>query len=75
MKVGGRIDEDLDRLRRIAGVLDTITAPYHSTLDGNEQYDSVDGIAELWDRVLASPKLRRLAASVRRASSYLPATN
>jgi len=64
LKVGGRIDEDLDRLRRIAAVLDTINAPYHSTLDGNEQYDDVEGITELWDRVLESPRLKRLAASV-----------
>ena len=33
------------------------------TLDGNEQYDDVDAITELWRAVEADPALQRLAAS------------
>lgn len=63
LKVGGKLDEDLDRLTRIAAVLDRADAPYQATLDGNEQYDDVDGIAALWRRVNETPALKRLAAS------------
>jgi hypothetical protein len=63
LKVGGQVESDLDRLSRIAAVLDAQPAPYQATLDGNEQYHDVDGIAALWERVLAAPKLARLAAS------------
>jgi hypothetical protein len=63
LKVGGHVESDLDRLSRIASVIDAASAPYEVTLDGNEQYHDVDGIAALWQRVLATPKLARLAAS------------
>jgi hypothetical protein len=63
LKVGGDVEADLDRLTRIASVIDASAAPYQVTLDGNEQYQDVDGIATLWRRVLAAPKLARLAAS------------
>ena len=36
---------------RIAAVLDRDVGDYRATLDGNEQYDSVEGIAELWRRM------------------------
>ena len=63
LKVGGNVDADLDRLGRIAAVIDTIPGAYQVTLDGNEQYQDVEGIAELWCRILATPSLSRLAAS------------
>jgi hypothetical protein len=63
LKVGGDVDADVERLVRIAAVLDRLPA-YHSTLDGNEQYDSVDGVLALWRRIEAEPRLARLAASV-----------
>ncbi|MGH7006010.1 MAG: enolase C-terminal domain-like protein, partial [Alphaproteobacteria bacterium] len=64
LKVGGDIAADLDRLTRIAAVLDRDAGGYKATLDGNEQYESVDGIAELWRRMSEAKHLRRLAASV-----------
>ncbi len=64
LKIGGNLDEDLARLTSIAGVLDTIPSPYFVTLDGNEQYDDVQSVSALWDRVIDTPKLKRLAASV-----------
>lgn len=64
LKVGGDIAADLARLGAIASVLDRIRDPYQATLDGNEQYADVEGIAELWQRMRAEPGLRRLADSV-----------
>jgi hypothetical protein len=60
LKVGGDAAADLDRLQRIAAVLDRDAGDYLATLDGNEQYDSVEGIAELWHRMLQTPALARL---------------
>ena len=64
IKVGGDIAADLDRLSRIAAVLDAGAGPYLSTLDGNEQYDDVEGITALWRRIEETPRLRALAGSV-----------
>jgi hypothetical protein len=61
LKVGGDIKADLDRLGRIAAVLDAGAGDYRATLDGNEQYDSVEGIVELWRKVAETPGLKRLA--------------
>ncbi|MGE0310971.1 MAG: enolase C-terminal domain-like protein [Lautropia sp.] len=64
LKVGGRVDEDIERLASIAAVLDTIDGPYHATLDGNEQYDDVDGVLALWDRMQRDRRLARLVESI-----------
>lgn len=65
LKVGGNAEEDLKRLRAIAAVLDRQTAaPYRASLDGNEQYDDVTGIAALWQAMRAEPSLRRLCDSI-----------
>ena len=63
LKVGGDLRADLDRLVRIASVLDTIAGPLHITLDGNEQYDDVESVVALWSRVEAEPALQKLCAS------------
>ena len=63
LKVGGVADADLQRLSEIAAVLDGIAAPYRATLDGNEQYDDLDALLDLW-RMRASPRLQRLVASI-----------
>ena len=64
LKVGGDAQADLDRLTRIASVLDRIEAPYFATLDGNEQYPDADAIAAFYARVKETPALARLAASI-----------
>jgi hypothetical protein len=64
LKVAGHIDADVARLVRIAAVLDRIDGGYCSTLDGNEQYDSIDGVLQLWQRMRAEPALQRLCDSV-----------
>ncbi|MBI2753846.1 MAG: mandelate racemase [Betaproteobacteria bacterium] len=64
LKVGGNAEADVERLAAIASVLDRIPDPYYASLDGNEQYESVDGVIELWRRIEADARLARLAASV-----------
>lgn len=64
LKVGGNVDADIDRLMRIAAVLDRAPEPYHATLDGNEQYGDPDGVLALWRRMRSTPKLERLCASI-----------
>ena len=63
LKVGGDLRADLARLTAIASVLDRGHAPYHATLDGNEQYGSLDGVTELWAAMERAPALRRLVDS------------
>lgn len=64
LKVGGNATADLARLQGIAAVLDQSTDPYYASLDGNEQYDDVEGIAALWQAMRADSRLRRLCASI-----------
>src|SRR5262245_50127663 len=64
LKVGGEVDADLQRLVDIAAVLDRIAEPYHVSLDGNEQYDDLAALLDLWQRMQASPRLKRLVASI-----------
>jgi hypothetical protein len=64
LKVGGNVADDLDRLQRIASVLDRHAGDYLATLDGNEQYDSVEGIAEMWRRMAETPALTRLVKAI-----------
>ncbi|MDO9414307.1 MAG: mandelate racemase [Pseudolabrys sp.] len=63
LKVGGQADADIERLAQIASVLDA-GAPYKATLDGNEQYENVDAVLELWRRIGEDKRLARLKASL-----------
>src|SRR4030095_9119839 len=65
VKVGGTLDADLDRLTAIAATLDRlIPGPYVATLDGNEQYKSMDDFARLVDAMLAAPAPAPLGGSI-----------
>jgi len=64
LKVAGDPAGDAARLTAIAAVLDRIREPYHVTLDGNEQYESVGAVLDLWTRMERTPALRRLAGAV-----------
>jgi len=68
LKVGGHARADVERLSAIASVLDShftrLGEPYHASLDGNEQYENVDGVLELWRQMNASPRLKRLVSSI-----------
>ena len=63
LKVSGDLRADLDRLTRIASVLDGIAGPLHVTLDGNEQYDDVESVVALWEAMEAEPALHKLCAA------------
>ncbi len=64
LKVGGNIAADLERLASIASILERIKLPYYASLDGNEQYEDVEGVAELWAKMKAAPRLARLVESI-----------
>jgi len=63
LKVGGDLASDIDRLTRIAAVLDAGPA-YQASLDGNEQYADGESALALWQAMMAEPRLSRLCASI-----------
>jgi hypothetical protein len=63
LKLSGRLDADVDRLTRIAAVLDRLPE-YRATLDGNEQYKDAEGIVALWEALEARPALERLRSAI-----------
>jgi len=64
LKVGGNLDADLARLIEIAAVLDRMAEPYFVTLDGNEQYNDIAALLELWRRMQDAPQLQQLIAGI-----------
>jgi len=64
LKVAGDARADLERLAAVASVLDRIAEPYYVSLDGNEQYADLAGVAELWRRMKSDARLARLATSI-----------
>ncbi len=64
LKVSGQLQADVDRLSAIAAVLDRSPAPYFASLDGNEQYDSAEGVAALMAAIRSTPALARLYAAI-----------
>ena len=64
IKVGGDLAADLDRLAEIASVLDGIDGDYWLSLDGNEQYQDVDGVMALLDGISASAGLARFERAI-----------
>jgi hypothetical protein len=64
LKVGGKLQADIERLTAIASVLDRLPQPYFASLDGNEQYADAAGVAELLARMRETPALRRLNESI-----------
>jgi L-alanine-DL-glutamate epimerase-like enolase superfamily enzyme len=64
LKVGGRIHDDVARLTQIASVLDRSSDNYFVSLDGNEQYESAAGVAELLARMRQTSALARLLHSI-----------
>ena len=64
LKVGGNLAVDEQRLIDIAAVLDRIAEPYYVSIDGNEQYDDIGALLELWRRMQAAPQLKRLVAGI-----------
>jgi len=64
LKVSGQVQADLARLEAIAAVLDRAGEPYFASLDGNEQYEDAQGVAQLVDGIRGRPALARLWESI-----------
>ncbi|WP_137176808.1 mandelate racemase [Roseomonas sp. AR75] len=64
LKVGGNVAADVERLSRIAAVLDRLHGGYHASLDGNEQYEDAEGALALWRAMEAEPRLAKLRNSI-----------
>ncbi|QCK84898.1 mandelate racemase [Phreatobacter aquaticus] len=60
LKVAGDVPSDIARLEKIAAVLDRIPGGYRATLDGNEQYETAEAFAPLWQAIQARPSLAKL---------------
>ena len=63
IKLAGDVDANMDRLKRIAAVLDR-TPGYQVTLDGNEQFAGPELVAELLSRMASAPELVALSAAI-----------
>ena len=65
IKVSNQLEQDLERLREIAGIVQLHRdGDYHVTLDGNEQYTSAAEVTELVDRIESDPQLVTLWKNV-----------
>jgi len=64
IKVNGDIENDLERLRAIAALVDRHERQYYISLDGNEQYKDMDSFLELLARIEEDKRLQRFYASV-----------
>lgn len=64
IKTAGDPAADLERLGRIAAVLDATDTPYQVTLDGNEQYRDAAPVVRLLRALDQSPRLQRFYGSI-----------
>jgi hypothetical protein len=64
LKVNGDPAADVERLAKIASVLDRASTPYFATLDGNEQYPDIEAVTGLWRKIGEEPRLARLRSSI-----------
>jgi hypothetical protein len=64
LKLAGDVAADLERLARIAAVLDASGIAYRASLDGNEQYDDIEGVIALWRRIQETPALAKLGQAI-----------
>ncbi|TCL68187.1 mandelate racemase [Rhizobium sp. BK251] len=64
VKVSGNPAADIDRLSRIASLIDAKLPEYSVTLDGNEQFAAADAVAELFASIEAEPRLARFASAI-----------
>jgi L-alanine-DL-glutamate epimerase-like enolase superfamily enzyme len=59
IKVNGDLEQDLGRLTECADVLGRVAEPDHAfSLDGNEQFRSLEQFREFWEAARARPRLR-----------------
>lgn len=58
VKVCGKLEVDVPRLKRLAGIFADKVPGYRITLDGNEQYRTMAQFREHWETYRAEPELR-----------------
>jgi len=59
IKLGGDIEQDRERLHRLAGAIEKHTPGYFFTLDGNENYRAVAPFRALWEGFCADSSIAR----------------
>jgi len=66
IKIQNKLDEDIERLTAIAVLLDESlpSIPFYCTLDGNEQYDTLEQLLPILEALRDRPALARFAASI-----------
>ena len=57
IKVSGNLESDVARLRRIAEVMAVLEPDFQFSLDGNEQFQSLDAFREFWQRLTEDSSL------------------
>ena len=58
IKMNGNADPDLERLQHISSIIDKhATSDFAFSLDGNEQFESVESFRLHWERLISNPKL------------------
>lgn len=60
LKLSGKPDADVDRLSRIASVLQAHAKDWRVTLDGNETFSDAQALGEFWRALVAAPAARTL---------------
>jgi hypothetical protein len=60
LKLSGQADADIDRLVRIAAVLEAQAVDWKVTLDGNESFASAEALGAFWRRLRATAALKGL---------------
>jgi L-alanine-DL-glutamate epimerase-like enolase superfamily enzyme len=64
IKVGGDLQADIDRLRRITSLLDESGIDYRVTLDGNEQFDDRESVEAFLSALDSDPQLQPFMRSI-----------
>ena len=65
VKLGNRLEQDLERLTRVAHLLESHLGPdYRLTLDGNEQYKRAEDFERLVEEIRARPGLATLWSNI-----------
>ncbi|MDM0043925.1 hypothetical protein QTH91_05485 [Variovorax dokdonensis] len=72
LKLGGQTESDLERLTRIAAVLDAQAGDYRATLDGNESFADPDRLAAFWNAARSHAPLSKLMPRVLLLEQPLP---
>ncbi len=60
LKLSGNPQADVDRLSRIAGVLQAHAADWRVTLDGNETFSDAQALGDFWRALTAAPAAQAL---------------